>query len=342
MLRIRLLALAVVGVAVVRTGAAATFTEDFTSDPLQHGWQVYGNTNLFQWDAIHHRLAVTWDSREPNSYFYFPLGTTLTRYDDFSLEFDLVLTNIACGVEPGKTGSMQLGFGFLNFAQATSGGFQRGAFGGAPNVAEFDYYAHGYYDYGGVIFDAPATTTPSFISGVDSFHYAPNNLGVYANELPLEQPVHVRLVYAAASQTVTVTLTADGVPLGPLPPLVLDPAHGFVAADDVRVDMFSISSYSSAGDYFDSLLAHGSVANVSLTTQTRPVGAFNGALVAPGLWEALVFTRTGWTYTLERADDLQHWTAVSPATKGADADITLRDLDAPATRACYRVRAEQP
>ena len=41
----------------------------------------------------------------------------------------------------------------------------RGAFGGAPDVAEFDYYTVGYYDYGGVIYPARGQHGPVVYSG---------------------------------------------------------------------------------------------------------------------------------------------------------------------------------
>src|ERR1035438_8673097 len=87
---------------------AVTLTEDFSTDPLQNGWQVFGDTNLFAWDQTNQNLEVTWDSTHPNSYFYRPLNVTLTRYDDFTVEFDLRLSDIASGVEPGKTGPLQI------------------------------------------------------------------------------------------------------------------------------------------------------------------------------------------------------------------------------------------
>ena len=67
------------------------FTENFSADPLQNGWQIFGDTNLFQWDSTNQNLDVTWDSSQTNSYFYNPLGTILAKSDDFSLSFDLQL-----------------------------------------------------------------------------------------------------------------------------------------------------------------------------------------------------------------------------------------------------------
>ena len=115
--------LAIASLSVLSAVRAATITENFTNNPSQDGWQIFGNTNQFQWDSTNQNLDITWDSTKSNSYFYHPLGTTLTRNDDFSIAFDLRLNDIASGNEPGKTGPMQLGFGFLNFTNATSTNF---------------------------------------------------------------------------------------------------------------------------------------------------------------------------------------------------------------------------
>ena len=70
---------------------------------------------------------------QTNSYFFHPLGDYVTRNDDFSIAFDLRLNDIASGVEPGKTGPMELGFGLLNFtAAATCTNFMRGGFWQRP------------------------------------------------------------------------------------------------------------------------------------------------------------------------------------------------------------------
>src|ERR1039457_2698965 len=211
---------------VMSASHAATFTEDFSTNPLQNGWQVFGDTNLFGWNQTNQNLEVTWDSTHPNSYFYRPLNVTLTRYDDFTLEFDLRLSDIASGIESGKTGPLQIGFGLLNLAGATSTNFMRGAYGGAPDVVEFDYYTDGYYEDSGVIYPSPASTVPSFIPGTDSYHYTPIFLSVFETELPTNQTVHVRLAYTGGDQTARLSVTTNGVLLGQLPPLVLgDPGN---------------------------------------------------------------------------------------------------------------------
>src|SRR5690348_16385043 len=76
---------------------AATFQEDFSSNPLQNGWKIFGDTNLFQWDATNQDLAVTWDSSRTNSFFYHALGTILARDDNFHLDFDLMFQDYTNG-----------------------------------------------------------------------------------------------------------------------------------------------------------------------------------------------------------------------------------------------------
>jgi hypothetical protein len=330
--------LALAGMFALSVARATVITEDFSANPLQNGWQIFGNTNLFQWDSTNHDLAVTWDSSQANSYFYHPLGTVLTRDDDFSIEFDLQLNDIASGMEPGKTGPLQLGFGFLNFTNATSTNFMRGAYGSAPNVAEFDYYPRGYYT--DPFYDSPATATPSFISGVDSYDYAPADLSVYDNELPTNQTVHVTLIYKASNQTTVVFLTTNGVPVGQLPPLVLNSDNGFFDSDDFAVDTFSVSSYSSAGDDFDSVLAHGTVGNI-VVTLPPPAQNLTGAF-SNSVWRVQFTDHINWLYTLERTTNFVSWTDASSTTNGNGTSLFLQDTNPPTEEAFYRVKAERP
>ncbi len=342
MLSVRLSVLALAGLSVVSASRADTIVEDFSANPLANGWHVFGETNLFAWNPATRELEVTWDSSRANSYFYHPLGAQFTRYDDLSVEFDLRLADIASGVEPGKTGPLQIGFGFLNLAGATSTNFMRGSWGGAPNVAEFDYYPAGYYDLGGYTWPIVPTATPSFISGINSQHYAPMSLDAYEYGLPTNQRVHVRLSYDGLSQTATLVLTTNGVPLATLPGLVLSSATNsqFTAVDDFRVDMFSISSYSSNGDDYDSVLAHGTVSNLVLTFSLRPIGQVSGHFSTNGVWQTGFFGRTNWSYTLYRTTDFGSWTSVSPTVRGAGDEMILQDTSAVAGRAFYRVQAQ--
>jgi len=325
------------GLSVVR---AATITEKFSANPSLDGWQIFGNTNQFQWDSTNQNLAVTWDSSQTNSYFYHPLGTTLTRNDDFSIAFDLRLNDIASGNEPGKTGPMQIGFEFLNFSAATNG-FQRGNYGSVPNVAGFDYYTDGYYTFGGMVYPSAAATVPSFISGVNSFDYAPQDVSVFDNELPTGQVVHVCMAYTASNQTAVVTTTINGVPTVSLPTLALDGGNGFGdPSDDFLVDTFCIASYSSAGDDYDSVLAHGSVGNI-VVTLPPPAQNLSGTF-SNGVWQIQFTDRSGWLYTLERTTNFLSWIPVSIPTDGNGTNLFLQDTNPPGDKAFYRVSADRP
>ena len=75
-----------------------------------------------------HNLQVTWDSSQPNSYFYHPLGTILGTNDDFSMSFDLFLSDCAIGVNPAAPDSFELASGLMNYSEATSTNFLRGGY----------------------------------------------------------------------------------------------------------------------------------------------------------------------------------------------------------------------
>jgi hypothetical protein len=341
MLNARLSVLALASLCgVMATARAATISEDFSSDPLQNGWQVFGNTNLFVWDATNHQLAVTWDSRQPNSYFYHPLVGHITRYDDFTIEFDLRLTDIASGVEPGKTGPMQIGIGFQNYSVATNANYLRGYLM-VSNIAEFCYYPYGFYDFGdGNIYPAPPTSVPSFVSSQSVA--SPSALKYYVLELPTNQVIHIRMAYTASNQTAVVMATTNGVPVSYVPALVLDsPTNSnFTGADDYNVDMFSITSYTSIGDDYDSLLAHGVIANLQVNLPS-PVQNLTGAF-SNGVWVVQFNDKTNWQYSLGRTVDFATWEDVAGMVAGNGTDLLLQDTNAPAGWALYRVRATRP
>ena len=251
-----------------------------------------------------------------------------------------MLADIASGVEPGKTGPMQLGFGFLNFAGATRTNFMRGAYGSAPNVVEFDYYTDGFYDFG-TIYPSPASTVPAFISGNNSYDYAPQILSVFKNALPTNQPVQITLTYTASNQTAVLVLTTNGVPLAALPSLALDGANGFSDTnDDFLVDTFSISSYSSFGDDYDSVLAHGTVANLRVSVPP-PAQNLSGGFTN-GHWQVQFSGRPNWLFTLERTTDFRTWTEIPSTLPGFAGTLVLMDPNPPAAQALYRIRANRP
>src|SRR5436190_4797733 len=92
-------------------GGAAVFQENFATDPFARGWRTFGDSSLFNWNVANQNLEVTWDSSHTNSFFHLPLGTIVTKSDDFSFSFDVRLSDIRLGVTPGKTNEFQIAAG---------------------------------------------------------------------------------------------------------------------------------------------------------------------------------------------------------------------------------------
>src|ERR1041385_6840372 len=118
---------------------AATFQEEFSSEPTSRGWQSHGDGTLFQWNGSNQNLEVTWDSARANSYLAWPLSATLSRADDFSFAFDLRLSDIAVGTTPDKPFTFELAIGLINLGEATGPNFLRGTGTNSPDLVEFDY-----------------------------------------------------------------------------------------------------------------------------------------------------------------------------------------------------------
>ncbi|MEO7677741.1 MAG: hypothetical protein ABIV39_13355, partial [Verrucomicrobiota bacterium] len=136
------------------------------------------------------------------------------------------------------------------------------------------------------------------------------------------------------------SVTTNGVPVASLPPLVLNNANGFADSDDFRVDMFSVSSYSSAGDDFDSVLAHGTVDNIVIILPP-PVQNLTGQF-SNGGWQAQFNDRRNWLYRLERSTNFVSWMEVSTTAPGNGTTLFLQDTNPVSPTAFYRVRASRP
>jgi len=324
----RSFALALAGLSILSVPGlwAGTILQDFSSNPALAGWQTFGDTNLFSWDAASQNLRVTWDSSRPNSYFYHHLGTILARDDDFTIAFDLRLYDIGVGVDSNKLYAFELAVGLLNLGQATQTNFLRGTGTDSPNLLELDYFRDAGFG---------ATLWPQIVSSNSVFNY--NGPGDYTLlELTTGDLFHVVMTYSASNSTLATTLTRNGAPFGPVHSVVLSTNFS-----DFRVDTFSISSYSDSGDDYDSVLAHGIIDNVAVTTPAPPfanaTGGFNGSV-----WQVRFDSRNSWYYTLERTEDFVSWSAVSPTLNGNGALLSLEDSTPPHSRAFYRVRAERP
>ena len=298
-------------------GSQNVIAEDFVNNPLLNGWKIFGDTNLFNWNPTNQDLEVTWDSTQPNSYFYQPLGTILSQDDAFSLSFDLQLSDVVA-----FNYGMQLAAGLFKFSDATNANFSRGG-GSSPNLFEFDYFPDTGYG------DSEDATLKDIQSGYDGFYFAYDNL-------TLQPGVTYQIVlnHAANTNIITGELLTNGVMFTTLPNIYGDPL-----TNSFYVDTLSISSYTGDG-YGDDILAHGTVKNLVVSFPAPPVTIVSGSLTN-GLWQAKFNSRTNWTYTLQRTADFQTWADVSAIT-GNGTNLFLPDTSTPVDKSFYRVKADRP
>ena len=307
---------------------AASLEENFSTEPVGNGWRILGQSNLFQWNASNHNLQVTWDSSRPNSAFYYLLGTILNRSDDFGLALDLRLESSTGGVNPNKPSTFQLSFGFFNIDDLSGTNFSRGSGHNSPNLVEFNFYPD--TGFGPTIWPAIWSTNsqPNY-NGPDDYTIL---------DLPVGVLMHVTMNYSASNQTVTTTITTNGVSVGDIHSVALSPSF-----TDFHAGAFGIESYSDEGQdpqYGGSLFATGVVSKVQISFPDPPVGNVSGRFEG-GVWQVQFASRTNWLYTLERTVDLQSWLAVSQSTSGTGTTLTLLDSSGVLSTAAYRVRAER-
>jgi hypothetical protein len=314
-------------------GKAAVIEEDFSANPATGGWNVFGDTNLFQWDITNQNLRVTWDSSRTNSYYYHPLPTILAKDDDFSIAFDLRLDEVATGVNPARPSTFQIAVALLNLNDATRSNFFRGtginAVQGPRSSVEFDYFPDSSSGFG-------ATIAPTLISS--------NNQFAYNDTFPLEITVgdlfRIEMNYTASNRTLATIMTRNGDPFGPVDSNIVGASF-----TDFRLDTFAICSFSDEGqnppEFAGSILARGVMDNIFVTTPPAPIGGITGMFINQ-TWQVQFLSGSNWLYTLERTADFQSWTNVSLPTDGAAGTISLSDTNAPVENAFYRIRAERP
>jgi hypothetical protein len=223
MKKVLFVTLALAGWSVLSVARATVIAENFNNNPSQDGWGIFGNTNLFQWNSTNQNLAITWDSSQPNSYFYHPLGTILTTNDDFSLAFDIQVS------DADGTGFFELAVGFLNLKDATNANFARGTGSDSPNLVEFNYFP----DTGwGPTLSCTMTDTNSTFDFLEDF-------------VGLDSGVtyHVVLTHGAGAALVSGQVFANGQLYTALPVSYL--STNFT---DFRLDTVSVSSYTATND----------------------------------------------------------------------------------------------
>jgi hypothetical protein len=307
--------------------------ENFASDPVARDWESFGDADLLHWNRDDENLAVTWDSSRPNSYFRLPLGTIMTRRDDFDVSLDLFLNDFAAGVNSEKPGTLQLAFGFQNRADASKTNFFRAVPNAAPNLVEFNFMPD--TGFGPTIWPAVMSTNGAMnYSGASDF-------SVF--NLPTGQWMQISFVYRGSNETATISVKADGELVGPI-----TIAH--LATNDVafgkkftqfKVDAFAIASYSDdgqSGPFSGSLLAHGMVDNVVVTFPSPPIRNLTGRF-QNGAWAVSLLSRTNWNYQLQVSDELRSWTSIGDGANGSGDTIQLNDTSF-RSAGFYRVAAQ--
>ena len=313
------------GLVAASVGGAATIQEDFSSNPQSDGWNIFGDTNLFQWDSTNQNLDVTWSSTNQNSYFYHSLGTIVAKSDNFGISFDLQLSNIVVGVDPVKPATFEVAVGFINLVSATSTNLERGvginAVHGARNLCEFDYFPDSGYG---------ATISPTLISSNNQY------ASVFAHPYTLDPGAlfHVTMTYTASNQTLQIYVTRNGIAFESTNTVL------GTSFSDFRLDQIAISSYSDAGAD-GSLLASGTVDNIIVTVPPPPMQNFTGSFTN-GFWQAQCLSQSNWLYTLQRSTDFQSWTNVSSTTPGNATNLFLPDIHPPGAAAFYRISVQRP
>ena len=311
--------------------SAAVISEDFSANPAQRGWRVFGDASLFHWNATNQNLEVTWDSSHTNSFFYLPLGTVLAKSDDFSFSFDLRLSDIRVGSTLGKSNEFEMAIGLLNYRTATNSKAFRGAgvssSYGVRNIVEFDYFPDAGFG------DTFATTVIST-----------NNVFAYEHNFPLTLSVgdtfRITMNYTASNQVLRTSATKNGLPFSPLGDVML------AGTPDFRVDSFAVISYSDAIQagspaYYGSVLAHGVVDNVECVVPPPPMSNLRLRRMESA-WAVEFSSSTNWLYALEAGADLRAWTTVTAPASGDGATLQLSDTNGAAGKMFYRVRAERP
>ena len=316
---------------------AATISESFSTDPLARGWKFFGDTNLVRWNATNQNLDVTWDSSRTNSFFQFPLGTIVSKIDDFALAFDLRMRDLAIGTSAGKPDTFEIALGLINAVNSTNPNYFRGtgqsAAYGVKNSVEFDYFP--------ATAVISATFAPTIISSNALVSFSDNHDGVV---LTTNDLFHIALTYTASNRVLKTAITRNGLPYGAPPNNTIKDMT--LATDrDFRVDRLAIINYTDAlqvgqTQFWGSILAHGTVDNLLVTVPDPPVGNFSG-VKSNATWRATFATKTNWFYSLDRSVDFATWSAASATNSGTGGVMLLQDTNA-VTNAFYRVKAVKP
>lgn len=305
---------------------AAGWEEHFDTDPTTRGWRVVGEPGFFSWNADAGRLDVTWDTVGPHSFFARPLESPVTAADDFSVAFDLTLSEAEGGVRANRPGAMQVAVGWLNLERAAANRYLRGA-GKAFETVEFNWFPAGEIPGFGVVdptLSAIAFDQAGRVAADFEFPF----------ELAVGTRYRIELGHQAASRQVHVRVQwDDGVPVEAR--LTLPEGFG-----DFALDAVAVMVWDERTSFSDSLRARGTIDRIQVTYPDPPIGALR---LVSSAGDAMEFqSQVGWRYYLEAGTELGVWTSLNDGEPGTGGLMTLGDQrDGVFPRQFYRVRAER-
>ena len=291
--------------------------ESFATNPLANGWMLHGDESLFEWDAEAGALEVTWNSEKPNSYFYRPIGQTLTEKDSFAFTFQLTLNEVKAGHLDGQPYTFEVAIGLLNLESAKEGGFMRGTGTDSPNLVEWDYFPN--TGFGATVSPALASSKSEFSAGF-----------TFPAELTKGKVYTVRMGYDGSTGVLKTEMLEEGKPWKTIAEVKRKNAHaGFL------VDTFSISNFTAKGSE-SSLLATGTIDELAIAT-SRSGPSFVDVHLDEGQWRARAFVVAPDDWQLQRSGDLRDWKSLDAVQKPSQFFLRFTDPEPVGRNQFYRI-----
>jgi len=291
--------------------------ESFTADPVAKGWAIHGDKSLFEWDTEGEHLNVTWDSEKPNSYFYKPIGQSLTEEDTFAFTFQLSLYEVKAGYLEGQPYTFEVAVGLINMESAKDAAFKRGTGTDSPNLVEWDYFPDTGFG---------ATVSPSIASGSSEFSAG----FTFPAELEAGKTYTVRIGYDGTTGVLKTEMLEAVNPWKTIAEVKRKIAHaGF------SVDALSISNYTAKGSE-SSLFAVGKIDELAIAT-TRSQPRFVDQLFIEGQWFARVFLVEPEDWKLQRSVDLRQWKSLDVQLNSSYFFLNLIDSEPMGGNRFYRI-----
>ena len=291
--------------------------ESFATNPLANGWMLHGDESLFEWDAEAGALDVTWNSEKPNSYFYRPIGQTLTEKDSFAFTFQLTLNEVKAGHLDGQPYTFEVAIGLLNLETAKELGFMRGTGTDSPNLVEWDYFPD--TGFGATVSPALASSKSEFSAGF-----------TFPAELTKGKVYTVHMGYDGSTGVLKTEMLEEGKPWKTIAEVKRKNAHaGFL------VDTFSISNFTAKGSE-SSLLATGTIDELAIAT-SRSGPSFVDVHLDEGQWRARAFVVAPDDWQLQRSGDLRDWKSLDAVQKPSQFFMRFTDPEPVGRNQFYRI-----